>query len=122
MLGLTWGAAGPETARRWQTLHILLGRPAATSWDLKRGWSKLRKEKEGLPTAGTTFTAGQGQFGSTSESRGISHWLSKGPLGQGKFTGARLWAGREQQSGAEAPGSRAEGFDHTRQPEAASGS
>lgn len=98
---------------------------AYPSWEtsrLKSGWSKLRKEKEGLPTAGTTFTAGQGQFGSTNESGGISHWLSKGPLGQGKFTSARLWAGREQQSGTEAPGSRAEGFDHTRQPEAASGS
>lgn len=31
VMGLTWGAAGPETATRGQTLHILLGRPAATS-------------------------------------------------------------------------------------------
>lgn len=87
MLGLTWGAAGPEIATRWQTLHILLERPAATSSE-PQGWLEQTREKESggggggssRRYQGTTFTAGQGQSGSSSESEGVSHWLSKGPF------------------------------------------
>lgn len=55
MLGLVRGAAGLETATRWQTLHTL-GRMAALSQSFKGGWRKPGEGKERLPPADATFT------------------------------------------------------------------